>query len=758
MKFDLQLTDVKRSEIGEETEFQFENSAKMFKIIADGLYKNKIGSMIREVASNCYDSHVAAGKADIPFDLHLPDEYEPYISFRDYGIGMSPDDVKNIYTRVGKSTKENDLNTIGAFGLGSKTPFAYTDAFTVTSIHDGVKRTYTAFINERGIPAVGAMSEVATDECNGVEVMIPVTDTRHFKDFIRETREQLTFFTTKPNILNHDDGLVFKNFQAGQSNYLDVDGITVGDQYGGDVRGVWAVQGVVGYQVDVELLKQNLSPENQAFLDTIKHSSLINFKMGELEVIASREGISYNAKTFKAFADRLDSGRAALSQTVLAEVAKLDGDWNKAYTFNTNHTLARMANVCKVRLESPYYYRTSAGYMLDLIRVSNLTVNATDEIEVENDEAVSDEKVIANLGLTFTHYTGETIRKEYRRRANGLGKYVKADGNFYFLFRDTDEKPEVRIREWMYDHSRSVNAYVVSNKDGSLVTDAQKKEILSRIGVGFKNFQSLAAVPLPTAESRSGYGREGYKAPTAYTYTKGADTSSTRLWQRESLKLKEWTEGGYYVLVDRCNVSGMPNNVKPVILMSEAGLLDRPIVAIREKDAAKLDPKLWIRLTEKADEVIKEITASVTLRNCHALAQYDKALFGFIDQGVRRNLKEAIEAGEVNDKASPLHDIFRVEKTLRRLKERASNRGYNTITAVAFNWADVDINADIGAKIEEAVKTIETNVKNAYPLLPHMPSAYLKDANDKPFRSMLPEHKAHMIDYINLFDAKRAGV
>ena len=53
---------------------------------------------------------------------------------------------------------------LGVLGLGSKSPFAYTDQFTVESFQGGTKRTYTAYKNEDGNPVFALLNEQETDE------------------------------------------------------------------------------------------------------------------------------------------------------------------------------------------------------------------------------------------------------------------------------------------------------------------------------------------------------------------------------------------------------------------------------------------------------------------------------------------------------------------------------------------------------------------------------------------------------------------
>ena len=130
------------SNVGEIGEFRIRNSAKAFSILSSGLYANKIRAIIRELSCNAVDSHIAAGKAATPFDVHLPNSLEPHFSIRDYGTGLDHEQVKNIYTTYFESTKTDSNAYIGALGLGSKSPFSYTDNFTVTAVKNGRKGIY----------------------------------------------------------------------------------------------------------------------------------------------------------------------------------------------------------------------------------------------------------------------------------------------------------------------------------------------------------------------------------------------------------------------------------------------------------------------------------------------------------------------------------------------------------------------------------------------------------------------------------------
>lgn len=125
MKVEQQVVPIYSSSMAE-TKFGIEITGKAFDLLTGGIYKNKIAAIVREISANAYDSHVSAGKSDVPFKVVLPNEFNPYFEVEDYGVGLDDEQIRNVYTVLFRSTKQDSNFDIGAFGLGSKTPITYT--------------------------------------------------------------------------------------------------------------------------------------------------------------------------------------------------------------------------------------------------------------------------------------------------------------------------------------------------------------------------------------------------------------------------------------------------------------------------------------------------------------------------------------------------------------------------------------------------------------------------------------------------------
>jgi hypothetical protein len=310
------------SNVGEIGGFKIKASAKAFSILSSGLYANKIRAIIRELSCNAVDSHAAAGKRDTPFDVHLPNTLEPYFSIRDYGTGLSAEQVTQIYTTYFESTKTASNDFIGALGLGSKSPFSYTDNFTVTAIQDGKKGIYTAFINGDGVPSIALMLQEDTDEPTGVEVKFSVNERYDFDKFRQEARIVYKHFALRPIVIgNGDFGFVNAEYESrdivpGVHSYIN-----------GHRNGSVAIMGNIAYPIEVPSADNSIPPELKQLLAC---GLEMHFGIGELDFQASREGLSYIPETVAAIKRKLEAVNAALTVVIAKEADAIENLWDRA--------------------------------------------------------------------------------------------------------------------------------------------------------------------------------------------------------------------------------------------------------------------------------------------------------------------------------------------------------------------------------------------------------------------------------------------
>lgn len=311
MKLNRTVTPVQRGGVKTESTFTIQTSAHAFEILSSGLYTDSVTAIVRELSCNAYDSHVDAGKRDVPFDMHVPTKMEPWFSIRDYGTGLSNEDVLSVYTTYFQSTKANSDDFIGALGLGSKSPFAYASDFQVTSFFDGVEYKYAIFLNENGVPSVALMGEAVTDQINGVEVRIPSEDRRRFTDAISR---YLAYFDVKPNLLGIDKvdaEKMYTDVRQPAGSELD----EAGKWFVADKdRGYYSartgiVYGQVPYPANVDQIISGTSElctaEERAFYRTFSDQLVMIFAVGDLSITANREELKYDEQTLAAIAGRI---------------------------------------------------------------------------------------------------------------------------------------------------------------------------------------------------------------------------------------------------------------------------------------------------------------------------------------------------------------------------------------------------------------------------------------------------------------------
>lgn len=94
------------------------DSFAFFMQMVSKFYADNIGSPIRELFSNGWDSHQKAGtQAPIVVKLGKNKTNGWEFSIKDQGLGIDKALVENVIKKYGKSTKRGDAKSLGAFGL-----------------------------------------------------------------------------------------------------------------------------------------------------------------------------------------------------------------------------------------------------------------------------------------------------------------------------------------------------------------------------------------------------------------------------------------------------------------------------------------------------------------------------------------------------------------------------------------------------------------------------------------------------------------
>lgn len=295
-----------------------EANGKAFKELISGIYADKAYAIARETIANGVDSHVQAGIPERPVRIHMPTLLEPHYSIRDYGVSMTHDMVMELYSTLFRSTKDDPNSDesnkyVGKFGLGSKSPFAYTDAFQLTTYLDGTQRVYDIFFNG-GMPKIALLLEADTDEENGVLVSFGV-DSKDAKDFERAIKRAVEGLDVLPEFEGTQPTLHQRTVKAEGKGWKLLDSTQSGKAE--------ARQGTVLYPLNEQAvinLPQELSP-------LFSQPFRFDFEIGTLDVVTSREALSYDKETSDNIIARLQEVLDEIRQRIKDDIAQAQTYW-----------------------------------------------------------------------------------------------------------------------------------------------------------------------------------------------------------------------------------------------------------------------------------------------------------------------------------------------------------------------------------------------------------------------------------------------
>lgn len=150
-------------------------------------YTDSTGATVREYATNALDAHKFAGVTR-PIEITVPTAERPFYIVQDFGCGMTRDFLMNNFSKYRFSTKRDDQNVNGMYGIGSKAALSEVNSFSIESISEGYKTFVRIYKTETG-SSVSVLAHDKTDEPSGTRVIINVGEYK-----IEEYREKINDF------------------------------------------------------------------------------------------------------------------------------------------------------------------------------------------------------------------------------------------------------------------------------------------------------------------------------------------------------------------------------------------------------------------------------------------------------------------------------------------------------------------------------------------------------------------------------------
>lgn len=314
MKLEMPEVTVTKSEQFEEENFSIGNLALIMDILRNKMYSNPIRAICQEIMSNGRDAHREVGKNDVAIQVKLPNHFDSTFHVRDYGPGITPSRMSEVFIRYGESTKRDDNTQTGGFGLGAKTPFAYTDTFCIVSItpeqiyqdkegsmHENcmVRRQYVAHIDETRIGKLSLVSSSVSNDAQGTQIIIDVrrNDFTYFENWVRKTA---MYWDVKPKVVgsDHFEWKEINHVLSGNNWFLENPSSS---SY--EYNNMKAIVDGITYDISASDVNIDYGDKNYNKISTLISSPVrITFDVGDLQLTANRENIENSGKNNNASA------------------------------------------------------------------------------------------------------------------------------------------------------------------------------------------------------------------------------------------------------------------------------------------------------------------------------------------------------------------------------------------------------------------------------------------------------------------------
>jgi len=306
-----------------------ENSHSIMSLLRNNIYSNPIKSWVREIYSNAVDAHARIdSKEDIRITIEDNENETGYLFIvRDFGPSMDKDTIANVYAKMGKSDKRSGNNEMGGWGLGAKSPLAYTDHFWVetftTEDNCNIYRKWVQYIDSTRIGAIGLLEEKFVNGSfkAGTRVSIPF-ETKDYRNVV----DSLLLYLSYTNANYSLEGIPFESKRPAYRFYgkdwalgMHADYYWRGSNLSFKDRGI-VVVGDIPYRIDFsslykffednnldfaikDLLPTNATIEDDKeffknFLTALRvYEFQIELPIGTIDLSASREDLQYTRHT-----------------------------------------------------------------------------------------------------------------------------------------------------------------------------------------------------------------------------------------------------------------------------------------------------------------------------------------------------------------------------------------------------------------------------------------------------------------------------
>lgn len=402
-------------------------------------YGRPIQTLVQEYICNARDANRDVDQTR-PIEITIPTRSRSIFEVRDFGKGISPEQMVDVFINIGSSTKREDNNQTGGFGIGAKSAWSYTDKFNVIVFQNGKKRTYVAhYSSDPENPSIkkGYLDSIYdcitdeidedTDEADGVLIQVPCkhSDAAAFQIAV-ERAVQFWDVGERPTIRTYESDGVTREVALSYPILLDkMDQFEV---YEGDHNRFYLLIDGIPYEAPSEWYGYYYSLTDTSLSTLFKKAKgipCLRIPTGSLWIPPTRESVS-NDEANKQIVTKM--AKAILSKFDLEISHKIKQDGTLKDFFNSIGTVSKAYN-----LESMYYY---LDYTVDLRSMF-----------------LSHKDIVA----TTYEYKKVNVRKQEENKQVELKEdrlYLDGDYNLTQI--------SSRVRQYLYDSNKSTRCIVIS--------------------------------------------------------------------------------------------------------------------------------------------------------------------------------------------------------------------------------------------------------------------------------------------------------
>jgi hypothetical protein len=436
----------------------------IFNVLRNKMYTNKVLAVLREYSTNACDAHIESGQKDRPIEVSLPTSGNRFLTIRDFGLGLTEDQIRNTYAMYGASTKRGSTELNGQLGFGSKAAFSYTDSFMITSYSEGKKSVYEAYVDETGLGAISQISQEVSTEPSGIEIKIAVAP-NDISNFVETSTKLYKYFTVTPLV---------KNGKTIQKPTYKIRGTSWGlrevDRHG--VIEQTAIMGNIGYPLSTQVLTDSLrhSPEWKKYEALLRAPIDLFAPVGSLNIAASREALEYDKKSLRSLQEFFNIAIQEVSKEFQDRMNKAEDlvQAKQLYKLLVNGELSSLASILGNKVK--WKEQNINSYHFSLPNLTYIPEGETAQKLAYSAKSI--ETARTSLGFRSFQHTGGTT--------------FEINDETKLFIQDTDDKPILRVRKYLQDNPKVRKVYLL--KQGNISVEA----VASAMGVPLKYFGRLS--------------------------------------------------------------------------------------------------------------------------------------------------------------------------------------------------------------------------------------------------------------------------